>query len=95
MGSLSGIQCLHTGHCAKSKYVFLALDGLEAEQLESMTAPIAELRSLPGCADIIGVIVSCAGTGSLPHLPLIHLFRHMHAGHHEQPAAGKLHVCRA
>ena len=42
------------GTAGKSKYVFLALEGLEAGQLESMAAPTAELQSLPGCDGIIG-----------------------------------------
>ena len=61
MSSLPEAHCLSIGHNTKAGYVFVAVEELAAGQLASWDAPIAELRSLPGGDEIIGVIVSCAG----------------------------------
>ena len=81
-----------SGTVQSSKCVFLATEGAAAEQL-GRAAPSAVLRSVPGYDDIIGVKFSCAGAWSLLHTLSVTSWGHMHAGHHEQHAAGKLLVC--
>lgn len=67
LSSLPDAGCLCVNHNRKLRKVFIALEGLTRDQFEAWQPPMAQLRDIPSCSGILGVIVSCVGQCVLRH----------------------------